>query len=100
MDALPIEAIPKIEKELLKRVIKIYGLESDTLFFDTTNFFTFIDTTNIRCTIAQRGKNKQKRYDLIQVGLAMVVTRKNIIPFVFPFLCLLASPISSTICSI
>jgi len=80
MDALPIEAIPKIEKELLERIIKIYGLESDTLFFDTTNFFTYIDTTNLRCTIAQRGKNKQKRYDLRQVGLAMVVTRKDMIP--------------------
>jgi transposase len=80
MDALPVEAIPKIEKELLNRVIKIYGLESDTLFFDTTNFFTYIDTTNIRCTIAQRGKNKQKRYDLRQVGLAMVVTREHMIP--------------------
>jgi len=80
MDALPIEAIPKIEKELIDRIIKIYGLESDTLFFDTTNFFTYIDTTNVRCTIAQRGKNKQKRYDLRQVGLAMVVTRKDMIP--------------------
>jgi len=81
MDALPIEAIPKIEKELLKRVIKIYGLGSDSLFFDTTNFFTYIATTNLRCTIAQRGKNKQKRYDLRQVGLAMVVTREDMIPF-------------------
>jgi len=80
MDALPIEAIPKIEKELLERIVKIYGLESDTLFFDTTNFFTYIDTTNLRCTIAQRGKNKQKRYDLRQVGLAMVVTREDMIP--------------------
>ncbi len=80
MDAVPIEAIPKIEKELLERIIKIYGVESDTLFFDTTNFFTYIDTTNLRCTIAQRGKNKQKRYDLRQVGLAMVVTREDMIP--------------------
>ncbi|MCD6162171.1 MAG: IS1634 family transposase [candidate division Zixibacteria bacterium] len=80
MDAVPIEAIPKIEKELLERIIKIYGLESNTLFFDTTNFFTYIDTTNLRCTIAQRGKNKQKRYDLRQVGLAMVVTREDMIP--------------------
>jgi transposase len=80
MDALPIEAIPKIEKELLERIIKIYGVESDSLFFDTTNFFTYIDTTNLRCTIAQRGKNKQKRYDLRQVGLAMVVTREDMIP--------------------
>jgi transposase len=80
MDSLPIEAIPKIEQQLLERIIKIYGLESDTLFFDTTNFFTYIDTTNLRCTIAQRGKNKQKRYDLRQVGLAMVVTREDMIP--------------------
>jgi transposase len=80
MDALPVEAIPKIERELLERIIKIYGVESDSLFFDTTNFFTYIDTTNLRCTIAQRGKNKQKRYDLRQVGLAMVVTREDMIP--------------------
>ena len=80
MDALPIEAIPKIEKELLERIIKIYGVESNSLFFDTTNFFSYIDTTNLRCTIAQRGKNKQKRYDLRQVGLAMVVTREDMIP--------------------
>jgi transposase len=80
MDSLPIEAIPEIEKELLKNVHDAYGVESDTLFYDTTNFFTYIDTTNLKCTIAQRGKNKQKRYDLRQIGLAMVVTRKDLIP--------------------
>lgn len=80
MDALPVESIAKIEHELLERAFKTYHLQSDTLFFDTTNFFTYIDTTNLRCTIAQRGKNKQKRYDLRQIGLAMVVTRKDMIP--------------------
>jgi len=80
MDALPTEAIPKIEEEVLQRVKEAYSLDSDTLFFDTTNFFTFIATTNTRCTIAQRGKNKQKRGDLRQVGLAMAVTRKDCIP--------------------
>lgn len=80
MDALPVESIAKIERELVERTFKIYNLQSDTLFFDTTNFFTYIDTTNLRCTIAQRGKNKQKRYDLRQIGLAMVVTRKDMIP--------------------
>ena len=50
------------------------------MFFYSTNFFTYINTTNTRCTIAQRGKNKQKRYDLRQVGLAMVVTRNDMIP--------------------
>ena len=80
MDALPVDAIPKIESELLKRVRQIYRVESNTLFFDTTNFFSYIDTTNIRCTIAQRGKNKQKRNDLRQIGLALVVTKEHLIP--------------------
>jgi len=75
-----VDAIEKIENELLKRVFDIYKPESDTLFFDTTNFFTYINTTNTRCSVAQRGKNKQKRYDLRQVGLAMVVTRQDLIP--------------------
>ena len=80
MDALPVSAIPKIEEELLRRVLAIYPVGPDTLFFDTTNFFTFIDSTNVRCRIARRGRNKQKRNDLRQVGLALVVTREDFIP--------------------
>ena len=80
MDAVPVEAIENIERELLERVRQRYGLAADTLFYDTTNFFTFIATTNTRCTIAQRAKNKQKRHDLRQVGLALVVTREDEIP--------------------
>jgi transposase len=80
MDSLPVEAIEKIENQLLEKVLDIYQLQTDTLFFDTTNFFTYIHTTNTRCTIAQRGKNKQKRYDLRQIGLAMAVTRQDMIP--------------------
>ena len=80
MDALPVSSIPKIEEELLGRVLSLYPVEPDTLFFDTTNFFTFIDSTNVRCRIARRGHNKQKRNDLRQVGLAMVVTRDDFIP--------------------
>jgi len=80
MDALPVDAIPEIEKDLLENVRDAYGLESDSLFFDTTNFYTYIDTTNTKCTLAKRGKNKQKRYDLRQIGLAMVVTKKDMIP--------------------
>ncbi len=80
MDALPINKIPEIEADILNNVFKIYGIESDSLFFDTTNFFTYIDSTNIKSTIARRGRNKQKRHDLRQVGLAMVVTKADMIP--------------------
>ncbi len=43
-------------------------------------FLPNIDSTNLRCSIAQRGKSKQKRYDLRQVGLTMVVTQEDMIP--------------------
>ena len=39
-----------------------------------------LDTDNIHCDLPQRGKNKQKRHDLRQVGLALVVTRQDFIP--------------------
>ncbi|OGT69356.1 MAG: hypothetical protein A3H43_02860 [Gammaproteobacteria bacterium RIFCSPLOWO2_02_FULL_42_9] len=80
MDALPIENIERIEQDLLKRVFELYSLDKNSLFFDTTNFFTYIHTTNDRCTIVQRGRNKQKRNDLRQIGLALVVTQKDMIP--------------------
>jgi transposase len=80
MDCLPENSIEDVEQEILKKVWQTYDLNTDTLFFDTTNFFTYIDTTNGRCSIAQRGKNKQKRYDLRQVGLALVVSREDFIP--------------------
>ncbi len=80
MDALPVESIEKIEAELLLKVQELYPMDADTLFFDTTNFFTYIATTNQRCTVARRGNNKQKRNDLRQVGLAMVVSRRDFLP--------------------
>ena len=45
-----------------------------------TNFATFIDSGNQRAPIAQRGKAKQKRYDLRIVGLGLVATRDGGIP--------------------
>ena len=80
MDALPVESIADVETDILSNVFKAYGIESDSLFFDTTNFFTYIASTNTRSTIAKRGRNKQKRGDLRQVGLAMVVTKADMIP--------------------
>jgi transposase len=80
MDCLPEEAIAPVELDLLRHLQQHQGLEADTLFYDTTNFYTFIDTTNMRCDIAQRAKNKQKRNDLRQVGLALVVTRQDFLP--------------------
>ncbi|MCJ7773709.1 MAG: IS1634 family transposase, partial [Desulfobacterales bacterium] len=80
MDSFPEDAIYPAEQEILTRLLNVYKIQTDTLFYDTTNFFTYIDTTNTNCDIAQRGKNKQHRNDLRQVGLAMVVSREDYIP--------------------
>lgn len=80
MDSLPAENIAKAEEDILKQVFGKYQLSSGTVCYDTTNFYTYIATTNENCTIAQRGKNKQKRADLKQYGMALVVTKEDLIP--------------------
>jgi len=80
MDCIPEKNIPLIEKEITQNIVKQFKIETEYLLYDTTNFYTYIDSQNDRCTIAQRGKNKQKRNDLRQIGLAMVVTQNDSIP--------------------
>jgi len=47
------------------------------LSYDSTNFYTFVASTNGRNTIAQRGHNKQGRHNLRQVGLSYVLDGIN-----------------------
>ena len=61
-------------------MIEVFGLDTHALILDMTNFATFIDSGNQRAPIAQRGKAKQKRYDLRIVGLGLVATRDGGIP--------------------
>lgn len=80
MDALPAEAIADIEHEIVTTLCEKEGVTLDTLVYDTTNFFTYIDSTNTRCTLAQRGKNKQRRMDLRQLGWLLLVSRAHRVP--------------------
>lgn len=83
MDNLPIEAIRKIEEDILKKIIEIYKIDMSFLFYDTTNFFTFIDSSNKKNELAKRGKNKQKRYDLRQIGMSLMVTKEEQFPIFY-----------------
>ncbi|MBF0443552.1 MAG: IS1634 family transposase [Oligoflexales bacterium] len=80
MQRLPAEHIPLIEEELVKNIFDKSDLKLDLLLYDTTNFFTFIDSQNLACKIPKRGKNKQKRSDLRQFGMALLVTKDEQIP--------------------
>lgn len=79
MDLLSEPAIEKIEDELSALIVRQYGVGTDCLIYDTTNFFTFVDTrTNSK--LPQRGRCKSKRTDLKIVGLALMVSPDFNIP--------------------
>ena len=80
MDQLPVELIEAIERDLIAEVVQRFQLPLDTLLYDATNFFTFIASTNERCKLPARGKQKQKRNDLRQVGVALLCSRQHGIP--------------------
>jgi transposase len=80
MHAVDAEAVVEIERRIAARAVTTFGLDTSSLALDMTNFATFIDSTNTRAPIAQRGKAKQKRSDLRLVGLGLVVTRDGGIP--------------------
>lgn len=80
MSTLPKESISLIEKEIVTNIVKAYDVKLDCLLYDTTNFFSFIASDNNRCDLPQRGKNKQKRYDLRQIGMALLISRQDQFP--------------------
>jgi transposase len=80
MDRVSDEAIAKIEEEVTAHMVKEFNIDLQRVLFDGTNFFTFIDTFNERCTIAQRGKNKEGRRALRIVGLALLVSADFHVP--------------------
>jgi transposase len=79
MDAVSEQDIQRIEKELSARLVEQFQLSLRTLTYDGTNFFTYIKTTT-PATLPQRGHNKQKRGDLRQVSLGMLVSTDFHVP--------------------
>lgn len=82
MHTITLEELAQVEEQLAIRMIEMFNLDISALALDMTNFATYIDTTNDKAPIAQRGKAKQKRADLRLVGLGLVVTRDGGVPLV------------------
>ncbi len=78
--AVTVEQLAEISRRIAVRMVAVFGLDCSSVALDMTNFATFIDTGNGKAPIAQRGKAKQKRFDLRLVGLGLVVTRDGGIP--------------------
>jgi transposase len=72
--------IAAIEEELTRTAVARFGLDLRALLFDATNFFTFVDSFNVRATLPQRGHSKEGRANLRILGLALLVTADGEVP--------------------
>lgn len=80
MDLVTEEQLQAIENDLTSRAVSIFGIQLQHLLFDTTNFFTFVDSFNHRSTLPQRGHSKEGRDNLRILGLALLVAADGHIP--------------------
>ena len=80
MNMVSESAIESVEKALVQTIREHFDIDTRVLLYDTTNFFTFLATTNDEVPSAQRGKSKAKRHDLRLLGLALMTTRDFKIP--------------------
>jgi transposase len=79
MDLVTGEHILECEKQITQRLIQRFQLDLRALVYDGTNFFTYINTRT-PANLPQRGHNKQKRGDLRQVSLGLLVSADFHIP--------------------
>lgn len=79
MDLVSAEHIREFEKQLTQRLVERFQLDLRALVYDGTNFFTYINTRT-PAELPQRGHNKQKRGDLRQVSLGLLVSADFHIP--------------------
>ena len=80
--ALTEEDLQKIAKAFLEKVTSFTSPGDGCFLFDTTNFYTFM-ASDTDSELARRGKNKEGRNWLRQVGLALLVDRHSRLPFLY-----------------
>jgi transposase len=79
MDLVSAEHILQFEKQMAQRLIERFQLDLRALVYDGTNFFTYINTRT-PAELPQRGHNKQKRGDLRQVSLGLLISADFHVP--------------------
>lgn len=52
MDNVSEKDIEKIEDNIIKEIVRRYNLGCSVLFYDTTNFYTYMATKNKRSSLA------------------------------------------------
>jgi transposase len=83
MDRIPPATAQAIWQQLIAAVLQREQIELSQIGYDGTNFYTFIDTFNLRCQVAKRGKNKQGRCNLRQVSYALFCSTDGHLPLFY-----------------
>jgi transposase len=83
MDRIDGPTAQAIWQQLLDAVLRREQIPLSQVCYDGTNFYTFIDTFNLRCQVAKRGKNKQGRGNLRQVSYALFCTTDRHLPLFY-----------------
>ncbi len=83
MDKIGGETALSIWTNILKGVLEQEEIDLSSVSYDGTNFYTFIDTFNIRCEIAKHGKNEQGRNNLRQISYALFCSGDGHIPLFY-----------------
>ncbi len=83
MDRISGDQAMEIWKKIIRGVVKREKIDLSSVSYDGTNFYTFIDTFNVRCQIARRGKNKQGQSNLRQVSYALFCSADGHVPLFY-----------------
>jgi transposase len=71
------DPLDQAQRQLLGLWKQKQSVSQRLLAYDTTNFHTYIASTNTRNGLAQRGHNKQGHHNLRQVGLSYVMDAEH-----------------------
>jgi transposase len=74
--------IAKIASLFFKKIAELENVESDCFLFDTTNYYTYM-AGDTESELAQRGKNKEGKDWLRQIGVALLVSRNSQLPLFY-----------------
>lgn len=81
-DRVEQEDIEKIAWLFFKRIAELEKVKSDCFLFDTTSYYTYM-AGETPSELAKRGKNKDGKDWLRQIGVALLVTRDTQIPLFY-----------------
>jgi transposase len=81
-DRVSEEDLKKITLRFFQRLWEVASPDADCLLFDTTNYYSFM-ASHTESDLAKRGKNKEGRHHLRQIGLGMLVARDSKLPLYY-----------------